>query len=116
MAYVARDIHNLSSHGRRHHPQPAHDHAAGYAGSFIGSIAGSQSNVSRASGISKNAMPIPAAHEDEGRKSKQKKKKKKKKKKSKAPGEVSSSSCSSTEEEESGLENLEASDLSLIHI
>ena len=108
MAYVARDIHNLSSHGRRHHPQPAHDHAAGYAGSFIGSIAGSQGNVSRASGISKNAMPIPAAHEDEGRKSK---KKKKKKKKSKAAGEVSSSSCSSTDEGESGNEDPNASDI-----
>ena len=75
MAYVAKDVHNLSSHGRSHHHRPIHDHAAGYAGSFIGSIAGSQ--VSRASGISKNAMPIPAAHEDEGRKSNKKKKKKK---------------------------------------
>ena len=106
MAYVARDIHNLSSHGGHHHPQPTHDHAAGYAGSFIGSIAGLQ--VSRASGISKNAMPIPAAHEDEGRKSK---KKKKKKKKSKAAGEVSSSSCSSTEEGGSGNEDPNASDI-----
>ena len=65
MAYVTRDINNLSSHGRSRHPQPTHDHAAGYAGSFIGSIAGSQGNLSRASGISKNAMPLPATHEEE---------------------------------------------------